>query len=176
VREWWTDDQALAYAIAEQGRVACEQLRADGLAPRVRRRLDAAHAGFGHAGYAASDHLLRGVRPAVHLLIAEGGPARLSADPLHGALLFAVHGATAIERCFAAPWLLAQMQVAHRAIRQAHVALTTLAGLGVAARLTIEATRAGRLERAWQERHLRPRALDELVAGARRPAVAAVAA
>jgi hypothetical protein len=163
MREWWMDDQALAYAIVEQGRVACERLGEHEHRPAVARRLWAAHNGFGLAGYAVSDHLLEGVRPALHLMIEEAGPATL--DGLAGAehaLGFAIHGAAAIERCFATPWLTAQMQVAHRAVRQAHVALTGLVGLGTAAQRTIDATRAGHLERAWQARWLRVPSLDEL--------------
>ena len=45
---------------------------------------------------------------------------------------------------------------AHRAIRQAHVALTGLVGLGAAAQRTIDATRSGELARDWQARRLRP--------------------
>ena len=77
--EWWKDDQALAYAIVEQGRVACEQLIQAEPSPRVARRLAAAHNGFGLAAYAASDHLLEGVRPAVHL--SSTRPARRSSRP-----------------------------------------------------------------------------------------------
>ena len=162
MHEWWTDDQALAYAIVEQGRAACEQLLAEEVSPRVVRRLEAAHNGFGLAGYATSDHMLDGLRPAIWLLVAEHGPARLPG--LHGAehaLMFAIHGAAAIERCFVAPWLTAQMQVAHRAVRQAHVALTGLVGLGAAAQRTIDASCSGELQREWQARRLRPPRLDE---------------
>jgi hypothetical protein len=157
VCEWWKDDQALAYAIVEQGRVACEELLALEPSPRVARRLIAAHNGFGLASYAASDHLLEGVRVAVHLLIEEAGPARIAG--VHGpehALMFAIHGAAAIERCFPTPWLTGQMQIAHRAVRQAHVAITGLVGLGAAAQRTIDATRSGELHRDWQAQHLRP--------------------
>jgi hypothetical protein len=163
MREWWMDDQALAYAIVEQGRVACEGLVERAPSAAAERRLWAAHNGFGLAGYAVSDHLLDGVRPALHLMIETAGPARL--DGLAGAehaLAFAIHGAAAIERCFSTPWLTAQMQVAHRAVRQAHVALTGLVGLGAAAQLTIEATRAGRLDRLWQAQRLRVPSLDEI--------------
>ena len=155
--DWWNDDQALAYAIVEQGRVACERLLADERDPRRARRLDAAHAGFGLAGYAASGHLLEGLRPSIWLLVDEAGPTPLPgvAGAEH-ALMFAIHGAAAIERCFPTPWLTAQMQVAHRAIRQAHVALTGLVGLGAAAQRTIDATRSGELSREWQARRLRP--------------------
>ena len=161
--EWWKDDQALAYAIVEQGRVACERLMLTEPAPRVARRLAAAHNGFGLAGYAASDHLLEGVRPAVYLLIDEAGPAPISgvSGPEH-ALMFAIHGAAAIERCFPTPWLTGQMQIAHRAVRQAHVALTGLVGLGAAAQRTIDATRSGELHRDWQSRRLRPPKLSAL--------------
>lgn len=161
--EWWNDDQALAYAIVEQGRVACEHLLADDPVPRIARRLSAAHNGFGLAAYATSDHLLDGVRAALHVLVDEAGPARLPgpSGPEH-ALMFAIHGAVAIERCFPTPWLTGQMQVAHRAVRQAHVALTGLVGLGVAAQRTIDATRSGELHRDWQSRHLRPPRLGEL--------------
>ena len=172
--EWWNDDQALAYAIVEQGRVACERLLADATSPRVERRLDAAHNGFGLAAYAASDHLLDGVRPAVWLLVDEAGPARLpGVSGAEHALMFAIHGAAAIERCFSAPWLIGQMQVAHRAVRQAHVALTGLVGLGVAARRTVEATRLGRLERSWQATALRPPTLREAAVTGRIAAAAA---
>lgn len=155
--EWWNDDQALAYAIVEQGRAACELLIADDPSARVARRLEAAHNGFGLAAYASSDHLLEGVRPGVWLLIEAHGPARLPGvtGPEH-ALMFAIHGAAAIERCFPTPWLTAQMQTAHRAVRQAHVALTGLVGLGAAAQRTIDATRSGELHRDWQSRRLRP--------------------
>jgi hypothetical protein len=163
--EWWNDDQALAYAIVEQGRVACAELLADSPAPRVERRLMAAHNGFGLAAYAASDHLLDGVRPAVFLLIEESGPARLpGVTGAEHALMFAIHGAAAVERCFPTPWLTQQMQLAHRAVRQAHVALTGLIGLGAAAQRTIEATRAGELNRDWQARQLRPPKLNEYLA------------
>jgi hypothetical protein len=165
MQEWWRDDQALAYAIVEQGRVACARLLEQDPVPRDKRGLVAAHNGFGLAGFLASDHLLPGVRPAVHVMVEETGPARTPAlrttDPLHQALLFAIHGAAAIERCLATPWLLEQMRQAHRSVRQAHVALTTMAGLGLAARLTVEESDAGHLERAWQQRHLRPRTLAE---------------
>jgi hypothetical protein len=163
MREWWMDDQALAYAIVEQGRVACERLVEQEPVAAAERRLWAAHNGFGLAGYAVSDHLLDGVRPALHLMIETAGPARL--EGLSGAdhaLAFAIHGAAAIERCFATPWLTAQMQIAHRAVRQAHVALTGLVGLGTAAQRAIEATASGRLDRSWQSRRLRVPSLDEL--------------
>lgn len=170
--EWWNDDQALAYVIAEQGRVACDRLLA-GATPRDARRLWAAHSGFGLAGYAVSDHLLPGVRPALHLLVETSGPARLDAEGPEHALLFAIHGAAAVERCFASPWLIAQMRVAHRAVRQAHVALTGLVGLGLAAQRTVEARTLGHLDRAWQTRALRPPTLREVAeAGARVPAAA----
>jgi hypothetical protein len=162
VYEWWRDDQALAYAIVEQGRVACEALIAEARSPRVERRLSAAHNGFGLAGFSASDHLLEGIRPAVHLLIEEAGPAPLAqVTGAEHALMFAIHGAAAIERCFPTPWLTAQMQIAHRAVRQAHVALTGLVGLGAAAQRTIDATRSGELHRDWQSCHLRPPKLDQ---------------
>ena len=165
--DWWKDDQALAYAILEQGRAACEELRDPALPPLDARRVESAHRGFGLAGYAVSDHMLRGVRVAVWLMIAEGPRVTLDVDdPAERALLFAVHGAAAIERCFEAPWLLAQMQNAHRAVRQAHTALTALIGVPTGAALTIEATRAGRLARDWQQQHLRPPALAPLAAAA----------
>jgi hypothetical protein len=163
MREWWTDDQALAYAILEQGRVCCAELLEREASATVARRLSGAHCGFGLAGYAASDHLLGGVRAAPHVLVEEAGPARFGAieGPEH-ALLFAIHGAAALERCFATPWLTAQAETAHRAVRQAHVALTGIVGLAVAADRTLEATRLGRLDRAWQAEHLRPPSLREL--------------
>jgi hypothetical protein len=165
--DWWKDDQALAYAILEQGRAACEELRDPVLPPLDARRVETAHRGFGLAGYAVSDHLLRGVRVAVWLLVDENGPVDLEVDdPAERALLFAVHGAAAIERCFEVPWLLAQMQAAHRAVRQAHTALTALIGVPAAASLTIEATRAKQLDRLWQQQHLRPPALAPLQAAA----------
>ena len=165
--DWWKDDQALAYAILEQGRAACEDLRGSELTPLEMRRVEAAHRGFGLAGYAVSDHLLRGVRVAVWLMVTENGPMPLDVDdPAERALLFAVHGAAAIERCFEVPWLLAQMQGAHRAVRQAHTALTAIIGVPAAASLTIEATRARRLERAWQQEHLRPPTLTPYAAAA----------
>lgn len=164
VCEWWNDDQALAYAIVEQGRVACDLLMSRELSPRVARRLAAAHNGFGLAGYAASDHLLEGVRPTVHLLIDEAGAAPIpGVTGSEHALMFAIHGAAAIERCFPTPWLTGQMQIAHRAVRQAHVALTGLVGLGAAAQRTIDATRSGELHRDWQSRHLRPPTLGEIL-------------
>lgn len=158
---WWIDDQALAYAIVEQGRACCEELLASPPGGLAERRLRAAHHGFGLAGYAASDHLLRGVRPAVWLLVEEAGPVDLGLEGPEKALLFAVHGSAAIERCFEHPWLLAQMQVAHRAVRQAHTALTALLGVPAAAALTIDVTRAGKLDRRWQQAHLRPPTLAE---------------
>jgi hypothetical protein len=162
VYEWWKDDQALAYAILEQGRVACELLLARERSARVARRLTTAHNGFGMAGYSASDHMLDGIRPAVHVLIGEAGPAPIAGvEGAEHALLFAIHGAAAIERCFPTPWLTAQMQVAHRAVRQAHVALTGLVGLGAAAQRTIDATRSGELHRDWQARRLRPPRFNE---------------
>ena len=165
MRDWWKDDQALAYAILEQGRSCCARLLAEEASPLDTRRLRAAHAGFGMAGYAASDHLLRGVRPAVWLLVDESGPTAVpNATGAEGALLYAVHGSAAIERCFEIPWLLGQMQVAHRAVRQAHTALTALIGVPAAASLTIEATRGGHLERSWQQAHLRPPLLPEVAA------------
>lgn len=160
--QWWNDDQALAYAILEQGRAACERLVDDDPPPHVARRLRAAHHGFGMAAYTASDHLLEGVRPAIHLLIEESGPAPIpGAGGVEHALMFAIHGAAAIERCFPTPWLTAQMQAAHRSVRQAHVALTGLVGLGAAAQRTIDATRSGELHREWQARRLRPPKLSE---------------
>lgn len=163
MRDWWKDDQALAYAILEQGRVCCDRLLEQAESPLEARRLHAAHHGFGLAGYAVSDHLLRGVRPAVWLLVEEAGPSAFpDVEPAGQALLFAVHGSAAIERCFEIPWLLGQMQAAHRAVRQAHTALTALLGVPAAAALTIEATRAGHLRRAWQQEHLRPPSLSEM--------------
>jgi hypothetical protein len=163
MREWWTDDQALAYAILEQGRVCTARVRERAASPAVARRLSAAHCGFGLAGYAVSDHLLDGVRAALYVLVDEAGPARLGdADGPEHALLFAIHGAAALERCFATPWLTAQAQTAHRAVRQAHVALTGIVGLAVAAERTLEATRLGRLGREWQAERLRPPSLYEL--------------
>jgi hypothetical protein len=174
VRDWWKDDQALAYAILEQGRACCDALLETADTPLDARRLHAAHHGFGLAGYAVSDHLLRGVRPAVWLLVEEAGPVELDgAEDGERALLFAVHGSAAIERCFEIPWLLGQMQSAHRAVRQAHTALTALLGVPAAAQLTIETTRAGRLERTWQQRHLVPPPLAATLSGARRTGLAA---
>lgn len=162
MRDWFKDDQALAYAILEQGRASCDRLLDTARTPLEARRLHAAHHGFGMAAYTVSDHLLRGVRPAVWLLVDEAGPSRLRpAGGVSEALLFAIHGCAAIERCFDIPWLLGQMQAAHRAVRQAHTALTGLIGVPEAAALTIEATRAGHLERSWQQRHLRPPTLAE---------------
>jgi hypothetical protein len=162
VIEWWDDDQALAYAIVEQGRVACESLLADDPMPRIARRLEAAHNGFGLAGYAASDHLTEGVRASIWLLVNQHGAIDLPgvSGPEH-ALMFAIHGAAAIERCFPSPWLTAQMQIAHRSVRQAHVALTGIVGLGAAAQRTIDATRSGELHRDWQARNLRPPKIGE---------------
>ena len=61
--DWWKDDQALAYAIVEQGRVACERCSCAASPRRASPAgCAAAHNGFGLAGYAASDHLLDGVR------------------------------------------------------------------------------------------------------------------
>ena len=160
--DWWNDDQALAYAIVEQGRVTCERLLDEEHDPRVARRLSAAHAGFGSAAYATSDHLLEGLRPSIWLLVHEAGPTPLpGVSGAEHALMFAIHGAAAIERCFPSPWLTAQMQVAHRAVRQAHVALTGIVGLGSAAQHTIDATRAGELLRSWQARRLRPPRIGE---------------
>jgi hypothetical protein len=167
MRDWWKDDQALAYAVLEQGRASCERLMTAQPSALDLRRLKTAHHGFGLAGYAVSDHLLRGVRPAVWLMIEESGPVALpGADGHAQPLLFAVHGSAAVERCFEIPWLLNQMQVAHRAVRQAHTALTALLGVPAAAALTIEATRSGHLERTWQQAHLRPPTLRETYAGA----------
>jgi hypothetical protein len=167
VAEWWKDDQALAYAILEQGRAACEQLRSPALSRLDARRVETAHRGFGLAGYTVSDHMLRGVRVAVWLLVDENGPLPLEVPTAaERALLFAVHGAAAIERCFETPWLLGQMQTAHRAVRQAHTALTGLVGVPAAASLTIDATRAGHLKREWQQAHLRPPTLAPLAAAA----------
>ena len=56
------------------------------------------------------------------------------------------------------------MQIAHRAVRQAHVALTGLVGLGAAAQRTIDATRSGELHRDWQAYRLRPPKLSEITA------------
>jgi hypothetical protein len=173
MHEWWRDDQALAYAIVEQGRLSCEELRQDAGDGRTADRLGTAHAGFGMAAYTASDHLLDGVRPALHLLVGQAGPVALPAPtPLSRALLFAVHGAAAIERCFATPWLVAQMQAAHRSVRQAHRALTSLIGVPLTAQLTIEATRLGHLDASWQRVHLRPPSLATVAAqrGLRAPA------
>jgi hypothetical protein len=163
MREWWKDDQALAYAILEQGRTCCAQLLEGEPSPALARRLSAAHCGFGLAAYAASDHLLDGVRAALFVLVEASGPAPIgdSDGPEH-ALLYAIHGAAALERCFATPWLTAQTQIAHRAVRQAHVALTGIVGLAAAAELTLEATRLGHLGRAWQAERLRPPSLLEL--------------
>ena len=160
MREWWKDDQALAYAIVEQGRISAETLLGAASDPEDRRRLESAHRGFGVAGYAISDEMPGGVRPALYVLVAESGPVRLPGP--RGAsqtLLFAVHASAAIERCFEMPLLLGQMQVAHRAVRQAHTALTALLGIPRAAQLTLDATRAGHLERQWQQLKLRPRSL-----------------
>ena len=160
--DWWKDDQALAYAILEQGRACCDRLLETASTPLEARRLHAAHHGFGLAGYAVSDHLLRGARPAIWLLIEEAGPAPVGGTTgTAQALLYAVHGSAAVERCFEIPWLLGQMQVAHRAVRQAHTALTALVGVPAAASLTIDATRAGHLDREWQQQHLRPPSLAE---------------
>ena len=175
MRDWWTDDQALAYAILEQGRACCAQLLdSEDHSPAVARRLSGAHCGFGLAGYAVSDHLLEGVRAALHVLVDEAGPAPIGGaqGPEH-ALLFAIHGAAALERCFATPWLTAQTQIAHRAVRQAHVALTGIVGLAVAAQHVLEATRDGHLSREWQAEHLRPPSLRELAE--RRATVSAAA-
>lgn len=165
MRDWWNDDQALAYVIVEQGRSACQRLLVADVDPRSEQRLWAAHDGFGLAAYAASDHLLAGVRDALYVMVQEAAgspelPRVAPAPSAEHALMLAIHGATAIERCFATPWLVTQMQHAHRAVRQAHVALTGLVGLGVAAQRTLEATRLGYLERTWQAGHLRPPALD----------------
>ena len=160
--DWWNDDQALAYAIVEQGREACARLLADGGSPQVVRHLDAAHDGFGRAGYAVSDHLAEGLRPSIWLLVQEAGPAPLpGVTGVEQALVLAVHGTAAIERCMTSSWLTAQMAVAHRAVREAHVALTAIIGLGAAAQLSLEATRAGELRRERQTRRLRPPRLDE---------------
>jgi hypothetical protein len=166
--EWWRDDQALAYAILEQGRVCCARLRN---VPDTRdlARVATAQEALGIAAYVASDHLLDGVRAALHVLIDEMGPVRLPGpDGPEQAVLWTIHAARAVERCAEAPWLAAQMDPAHQAVQLAYGRLTGVLGSRVTAALAAETARAGRLERAWQARHLRPPRLSD-----RRAAVAA---
>jgi hypothetical protein len=160
---WWTDDRALAYAILEQGRASAGRLMGNTDEPVDSLAYATAHRGFGHAAYLISEDLLPGVRPALWLMIEEAGPAALGGpDGPSQALLFAVHGSVAVERCLDGAENLDRMQEAHRAVREAHTALTALVGVPSAASLTIEAAREGRLTRTWQREHLRPPRLDEL--------------
>src|SRR3712207_2713500 len=108
--KWWEDDQALAYAIVEQGRVACEHLLHDTADTVDARYIASAHRGFGVAGYAISDDLAGAVRAALYVVIHEAGPVRLPGAPGTGqALLFATHASAAIERCFDLPHVVAEM-------------------------------------------------------------------
>jgi hypothetical protein len=160
---WWTDDRALAYAILEQGRATSGRLMETVEDPIDQLAYTTAHRGFGHAAYLVSEDLLPGVRPALWLMIEEAGPAALGGpDGPSQALLFAVHGSVSVERCLDNAVDLDRMQEAHRAVREAHTALTALVGVPTAAALTIEAAREGRLTRTWQRENLRPPRLDEL--------------
>jgi hypothetical protein len=160
---WWTDDRALAYAILEQGRVTAERLLVEAADPVERLAYTTAHRGFGLAAYLVSEELLPGVRPALWFMIDEAGPAALGGpDGSSQALMFAVHGSVAVERCLDGEAELERMQEAHRAVRESHTALTALVGVPSAASLTIEAAREGRLTRTWQREHLRPPRIDEL--------------
>lgn len=160
---WWNDDRAMAYAILEQGRAMAARARDGADDPAELLALDTAHRGFGRAAYLVSEDLLPGVRPALWLMIDEAGPAALGGPRgAAQALLFAIHGSVAVERCLDDDHDLARIQDAHRAVREAHTALTALLGVPTAAALTIEAAREGRLTRNWQREHLRPPRLDEL--------------
>ena len=160
---WWTDDRALAYAVLEQGRLMAECARDLADDPGEELALDTAHRGFGRAAYLVSEDLEPGVRPALWLMIDEAGPAALGgANGPAQALQFAIHGSVAVERCLDHVEDVARIQEAHRAVREAHTALTALLGVPTAAALTIEAAREGRLTRQWQREHLRPPRLDEL--------------
>ena len=170
---WWTDDCALAYAILEQGRATAQRVGDEADDPVERLASTTAHRGFGHAAYLVSEDLLPGVRPALWLMIDEAGPAALGGpDGASQALLFAVHGSVAVERCLDSTDDLERMQEAHRAVREAHTVLTALVGVPHAAALTIEAAREGRLTRSWQRAELRPPRLDELEPRRREPALA----
>ena len=166
--DWWNDDHALAYATLEQGRVACSRLLGAEGPSEAARHLETAHDGFGRAGYAVSDGLPEGLRPAIWLLVHEAGPAPLpGVTGVEHALMFAVHGTAMIERCLTSPWLTAQMEVAHRAVREAHIALTSIVGLGAAAQRALDAARTGELRPARQALRLRPPRLDEAGAATR---------
>jgi hypothetical protein len=157
MHRWWDDDQALAYLIAEQGRATSAELLARNLGTVDAARLWSAHEGFGLAAYHASEGMLEGVRPGLCLRVELAGPWRPpGVTGVEAALLLAIHGTAAVERCFRTLWLVPQMRTAHRGMRQAHVALTGLVGLGLAARCAAQERRAGRLARAWQAEHLRP--------------------
>jgi hypothetical protein len=150
--EAWEDDRALAFAIAEQGRLLCERM------PPLPRRADElrrAHRGFGLAGYVASEEMDREERLAVLELCRETGPARppQAGDDLEAALLLAVHGRALSGRC--AP-LAGWAFTARLELSSARNALTPLVGGSRALVLVQMASRGGHLRAPWQRTHLAP--------------------
>ena len=72
---WWTDDAALAYAAAEQGRLLCESTLGEAFAsePGVR----SAHRALGLMGYAVSEPFTPELRHEILALIHQHGPVTI---------------------------------------------------------------------------------------------------
>ncbi len=149
----WEEDRTLAFAIAEQGRLLCEQIPEQPRHPGAVRR---AHRGFGLAGYVLSEDMDPDQRLAVLGLCRERGPVRLpqARDELDAALLLAVHGRALCGRCSAVDGLWPLTAKRHLSI--ARNALTPLVGGSRVLALVQVASRGGQLRAHWQRAHLSP--------------------
>lgn len=149
-------DQALAYAIAERARLACEALLEETEAPRDLVLLGAAHRGLGLAGYLASEGLAPATRREVLQLVHDDEPVPL--PPARTAperiLVLALHGREAVRRCAREPVVAAAMALAARSCREALDPLARLVGEDRAEEI-VSAVEGGRYsEVAWQRAHL----------------------
>jgi hypothetical protein len=140
----WRDDAFLCYVVLEQARLACETLieRASTTAELVRLR--EAHFSIGLAGYVVSDGFEPELREALLEVVRRRPvPTPPAGDDMERVCILVLH---------------ARALSAGLVHRHARHALEPLARLLTAHRVNEldRATRAGRLEQAWQQRWLAP--------------------
>ena len=160
----WLRPELLAYAISEQGRLACERLTEEEPDGADRTLVRRAHRGLGRAGFIASDALEPGLRLSVlEILRAEGPvPAPPAGDRREEALMLARHAGAAVDRCGQQPRLAAQMQYARLECRNAVAALTALVGPRRSGALEREAEERGSFREDWQQANLVPHSAQRM--------------
>lgn len=144
-------DDALAYAVLERARLACERPEG-GRSPTL--RLAQRHLGL--AGYHASEHLLAELRREL-LAAAHGASARYlppTQDAGEDALLLARHGADVVARCLRNRALSEQMHLVHVQVLDAVDTLVTRVGPRRARALNDLARRSGQFDPLWQRTNL----------------------